>query len=655
LFSEGLTTTIRAALRALGIERLTLAIHDASFPSTSDEDIGRGSPYGQGARKLLHFATAIGFDSLQLGPQGDVSESNPSPYDGALFSKNPQSIALATLIEDPLWAPLAAGLLAPVVDDRPLGPSARGQHASAWRAARRVLASLHERFCARPDAAGGELSRRFDAFRARWGTTLWADGLYEALTAQHGSDDWRRWADDDPARPDQRLFSPSSPAEAERARHRRAALAAVPSPARERYLFGQFVLDQQHQAFRAAAGAASLALFGDLQIGFSPRDVWSQRALFRDDYLMGAPPSRTNPAGQPWGYPVLDVDRTPGGTLALLAARIDRMIVDFDGLRVDHPHGLVCPWVYAAADPDPAAAVMRGARLRCSPALPDHPVLAAVAIPALDQLARDPGLARYADDWVRTLRPEQVDRYGLLFDAVMARVRAAGRRESDVVCEVLSTWPYPLRRVMERYGLGRFCVTQKADLARTDDVYRGENASERDWIMVGNHDTPPIWSLADAWHGTAAGSERALALARRLSPRPALRARLARWFDRHPHHLCQGLFAELFVGPARRISVFFADLFGSRDIYNRPGVVHPDNWTLRLPPEFATEYVQRSARGAAFNPPLALALALLARAARPGSETDALLLRPLIDGARQLAPAIDPEIWALLDAALAPS
>jgi hypothetical protein len=255
--------------------------------------------------------------------------------------------------------------------------------------------------------------------------------------------------------------------------------------------------------------------------------------------------------------------------LALVTSRVDRMLADFDGIRIDHPHGLVCPWVYDAADPDPAAAVSRGARLRCSPDLAEHPRLASLAIPESDQISRDPGIARYADDWVRALRDDQVERYAVLFDAIMGRVRAAGRKQTDVVCEVLSTWPYPLRAVMERYGLGRFCVTQKADLARPDDVYRSENASARDWIMVGNHDTRPVWLLAETWHGTAAGAERALYLAERLMPEPALRPRLARWIAGDPRHLCQAMFADLFAGRARRVSVFCSDLFGLREVYDR--------------------------------------------------------------------------------------
>jgi 4-alpha-glucanotransferase len=607
--TDELTDAVRGGLARLGVERLVLAIHDQSFPATPDEDIGRGSPYGRGARALFHFLDGQGFDGVQLGPQGDTSLRNPSPYDGALFSKSPMSIALATLAEDPAWEPLAAGLLESV---RVAAPTpGRVQYQCAWHAGRRTLGALHARL------VDGPLRALFGQFLASRGPMLEADADFAALTAENGTDDWRVW----PA-VDREWRDAARQAEV---RARRAA-------ERERHLFGQFVLDEQHRALRRNT---PLALFGDLQIGFSHRDLWSRRSVFRGDYLMGAPPSRTNPEGQPWGYPVLDPGQYGGAAQALVEARVDRLLEDFDGLRIDHPHGLVCPWVYRAGDPDPALAVQHGARLFCSPNLPDHPALAALAIPSAEQLSRDPGIPRYADAWVHELREDQVGRYGILFDAIMARVAAAGRRTSDVVCEVLSTWPYPLRRVMERHGLGRFCVTQKADLTRADDVYRSENASPRDWIMIGNHDTRPIWLLAEGWHGTAAGTERALHLARRLMP-DGRQARLARWIAADRRHLCQAMFAELFASRARRISVFFADFFGSTEIYNRPGVVAEENWTLRLPGDFAALFTSRVAEGEACNLPLALALAT------PGKAPE------LLAAARRLTPTLDGEIVGLL-------
>jgi 4-alpha-glucanotransferase len=607
-------------LAALGIQRLVLAIHDQSFPSDSDEDVGRGSPYGRGARRLLAFIRELGFNGVQLGPQGDTTLVDPSPYDGAQWTRSPCSIALGTLLDGTdgdhpgEWRQLANGLLAPAVAARPAGPPDRVQYAHAWQATRDILARLHDRFRADPGRTPA-LAARFAAFRAAHGAALAPDGEFEALTAEHATDEWRLWPTID-----RDLWSPKV-AFAGAIAARRRALHAERATDIERHQFGQFLLGEQHRAFRAAATTGQpVALFGDLQIGFSHRDVWSRHALFRTDYLMGAPPSRTNPAGQAWGYPVLDpgayrgADGNAGPVLDLVLGRVGRMLDDFDGLRVDHPHGLVCPWVYDAADPDPAAAVARGARLFESPDLPEHPRLAALAIPTRAQLSADPGIARYADDWVRELADDQVDRYGVLFDGMMARVAAAGRSVADVICEVLSTWPYPLRRVMERHGLGRFRVTQKADLTRADDVYRAENAAPNDWIMVGNHDTPPVWALARQWRGTATEAAWAAHLAQRLMPDAVPRGRLAHWLAADPRHLCQGLFADLFASRAQRVSVFFSDLFGVEQLYNRPGLVSDENWSLRLPPDFPSVYRTRVAAGGAFDVPLALALACAARA-----------------------------------------
>src|SRR5262249_49782355 len=101
-----LRARVTDGLRALGVHNLTLCVHDASFPSDADEDIGWGSPCSRGGLRFLRFVRALGFTGLQLGPDGQTPPDDPSPYRGAAFPRNVLSIALAPLADDPEWGGL---------------------------------------------------------------------------------------------------------------------------------------------------------------------------------------------------------------------------------------------------------------------------------------------------------------------------------------------------------------------------------------------------------------------------------------------------------------------------------------------------------------------------------------------------------------------
>src|SRR5439155_9237887 len=104
---------LRGRLERLGVRRMLLAIHDASFPADPDEDLGRGSPATRAADRLFEYARALGFTGVQLGPAGQTSRANPSPYDSTLFSRHLGNLALRSLRGD--------GALAGLVDERTLG------------------------------------------------------------------------------------------------------------------------------------------------------------------------------------------------------------------------------------------------------------------------------------------------------------------------------------------------------------------------------------------------------------------------------------------------------------------------------------------------------------------------------------------------------
>lgn len=615
------TTPQAAALDALGIDRLVCAVHDRSLPSLPGEDIGCGSLASDGGGDFFAFLSEIGFTGVQLGPPGRVAAGNPSPYDATVFSRSELGIAARPLVAGAHGPKLLSEAeLASLLAAEPQRlPANRADYRRARRLQRAILASAHRRWDALPPASveRRDLEARLRGFVADSQPWLTTDALHAALAEAYGSPDPALWPGCEGGR-DARLFDRDTPETARASRLDD--LCRQHACALELYAREQLLAHEQHFQARRRAQALGLRLIGDLQVGLSQADRWAQAALLLRGYALGAPPSRTNPDGQPWGYPVLDpalyrADGHDGPGLAFVGRRIEKLLSEYDGLRIDHPHGLVCPWVYRTDLADPLAAVQAGARLFSAPARPDHPALAPLAIARPEQLAAG-GTAPYADDWVCRLEERQLDAYAILVDRIVEVARARGRDRLDLCFEVLSTQPYPLARVLARHGLGRFRITQKADVERPDDVYLPEQAQPSDWIMTGTHDTPPVWAVVERWEREGSAPARARYLARRLCAASSDRGKLLDWLALGPWAVAQAELAVLFTSAARNVMIFVSDLLGEKEIYNHPGVVRADNWTLRVPRDFRRLHAERAGRGAAFDLPSSLALAL---AALPGA------------------------------------
>jgi 4-alpha-glucanotransferase len=659
---------VQEALAVLGTDRLVLAIHDQCFPSDADEEIGRGSAYTDGGTKFIHFVRSLGFTGIQFGPQGKTSQGNPSPYDGTLFSKSELSISLKALAENSEWCGLLdKATVAELVAQCPASqPASIGtfDYKYAWNAQQAALRKAFRKFM-NSEREVPQLWESFNVWtelqRSLGEDWLFRDAIFEVLTIEYQTDDWRRWSD-----LDQRLFSPQ-PGDEIASMQRISDLREQCGDEIRFYFFCQYLVYRQHVALQKYTADLGLRLYGDLQIGYSSCDTWSCANLFLPGYLMGAPPSRTNPDGQPWGFPVLDprkyyaqsevksgsgsnsdagsnsesesesepksepnsesestqaskTKQLPGPALLQFTSRIQKMLLEFDGIRLDHPHGLVCPWVYNSTESNALQAVQSGARLFSSPALADHPRLTDFAIVEESQLNPEEQTPRYADNWVVDLREEQVERFSVLIDLVIDVMAKQGAPASDVVCEVLSTCPYPLKRVMERHGLGRFRVTQKASTTNVADGYRSENADPTDWIMVGNHDTKPAWRIVNEWKQSGEIEARANYLSERLEPKSELRQEFAAKLVANPNLLCEAMFADLFASPARNVSIFFPDLLGMKDVYNEPGTVSDTNWSLRVPRDYESLYHDRLSSGEAVSMPRALIMALHAKFPEPSEE-----------------------------------
>ena len=118
------------------------------------------------------------------------------------------------------------------------------------------------------------------------------------------------------------------------------------------------------------------------------------------------------------------------------------------------------------------------------------------------------------------------------------------------------------------------------------------------------------WKLVETWFEEGTAKKQAVYLADRLRIPEADRVK---WIDKvssDPGAFVQAKFADLFVGPATNVMVFFTDLLGMSQTYNQPGTISDENWSLRIDPDYRGIYRSKAAQNLALNIPGALAMAL---------------------------------------------
>src|SRR5207253_4987169 len=139
--------------------------------------------------RFLAYVHELGFTGLQLGPDGQPPPDDPSPYRGAAFPRNVLSIPLAALARDRAWhgllpeAALQEAIETPLEDGR--------EHAAHDHSARVQARALRVAFRNRDRRAHrAEQQRHFEHEHAHW---LERYELFDALAAEHGTRDVRRW------------------------------------------------------------------------------------------------------------------------------------------------------------------------------------------------------------------------------------------------------------------------------------------------------------------------------------------------------------------------------------------------------------------------------------------------------------------------------
>ncbi len=599
---------ILEAVHKLGKEQVTFTLHGVSFPSAPGENTGIGSPFSNGAKQLVSFLRRNGFNRIQLGPGGKVKPSDVSPYMSSSFSANPLFIDLAQLAREPQWAGLLSGnTFQAIVDNNPQKGQNRVAYDYAFKEYEKAFDEVFSKYnnlkvskdSLDPDVKNAvtAIENGFEDFKAQNTRWLEKEGLYEALTLEHGNDYYGNWPE-----PDRNLFKPGNPDRDQRIGE----LKQKHGDAIERYNFIQYIASAQKLTMQKAAQAEGIRFIADSPVAFSAREVWAYPDAFIDDLVMGAPPDYFDANGQGWGFPVLDPNRIyhSDGSLdvagQLIKAKFDKIFEENQGgVRLDHIIGWVDPWVY----PPGGSPKDDGFRLMSSP---EHAIG--------KHYAKIP----QGRDWSK-LTPDELESHAEMLGVIVQSAKDKGVPVKNLIAEDLgSNIPPSVFAVMKKFGIGGIRVTQYAEPHNDPHMHRGKNIPANHTAYIGSHDNKPLWpwmeelkKSGDIWNHARylaydLAQDKSAGAARK-------REKQASSWARGLFGFAQAKFAELFASPPKSIQFFFTDVLGMTETFNIPGTQGDHNWSLRMPDDFEAFFKSQLKQRHGMKTPQALALAMRAR------------------------------------------
>ena len=183
------------ARKQLGLDKTTATIFDFSIPTTdSKSDSGIGTTFSDDAQKLAGMLkTMCGVNSIQLQPQGQISNFIRSPYSGTSFSLGYHIIDL-TKLKTPEYGTL--------LNDKDLNDSFISQNENhAFVDYDNVFTNDNQKTMLKKayvnfkkTSSDTKIKKEFETFKKENSYWLERDALFEAAAADNGSEDIKNWS-----------------------------------------------------------------------------------------------------------------------------------------------------------------------------------------------------------------------------------------------------------------------------------------------------------------------------------------------------------------------------------------------------------------------------------------------------------------------------
>lgn len=602
--------TMNDAFDYLEIKNRALIIHGSSFPSdidsnaksiSNDYTISKlnkknpfiGSPFM--ADDFTDFVKMNGFNSIQLGPNGKLNKRDNSPYHASVFAQNELFLDYNALKTDKYANILSDKDLneikifkSKINNNYEMADFTEAQSISKM-VTKRAFKNFKKKL-AQGDPKAEKLNQEFIDFKKENNYWLEKDSVFRVFSDIHGTDNFETWDNE----LDKNLISKMNqgdPAAIER--YNIVKSRPISKQRIEEYEFVQFLVEKQEKDDKEKRKEKEINYIGDLLVGFSFADEWSNPDAFLKDWRVGAPDGGKNGGPQLWDIAVLNPntlfnkDGSLGTSGQLLKHKIERTIDGVENVRVDNVMGLVDPYVYKSS------AIKEDGTI-------DYKDRNFLAYTGLDINKNYPKIMH--DILLPTLREHNIDPH-------------------DVVWENLGNQSDTFKAVFYdgKYGNKVFDDEKFSGVTYSKGIKMESNGGYT-YSFMSTHDNEPSADLLNQdWIYSNEGWN-PLYLAGYLIPpynkeQTEKSAQFCRHIEQDKNARLNAKYAELFRGTPN-IQISFADFFGIDKTYNVGGQDKPDNWKLRLNPNYEETYHKSLETGKepAMNMPELLSLAVNSKA-----------------------------------------
>ena len=551
------------ARRELGIDKTTATIFDFSVPSGKN-DTGIGTTFSTEAQDMAALLkTMCGVNSIQLQPQGEISNYVRSPYSGTGFSLGMHIIDLNKLADKKYGALLTQeDLQSPYMTRVKKHDAVDYNNVFSDDGQKAMLRKAYARFEQLSESS--PLKKEFAKFKKENAYWVERDALYEAVAFANGSKDMKTW----PER-DRNVFATK---EGDKARI--AELKQVRDEVDNNIVdyeqFVQFIADKQQKDSKADFNKQGIDIYGDCQIGFSQKDFWAHKSAFYPNYEFGCDIGGGNYSC--WS-PAINFDKMNGEAGELLYNKFDLFFKRYDGARIDAAWQLINPLI-------------------CEP-LHDRnkDVFDANGNKLGRKLDRQPRVADNGRYIMKDIIIKAADKNNVPHDKIFLELLGGNSYDSlDAVKGLGTTLIHITRYGGDSWGRVKYYEDH------SDNKY--QNMKPGDYtIGPGTHDDISMIQQVRE------GKNRAGYLSRDLC--------LNQYELEHsPESLSKAMFAELFT--TKNQFATLPDMLGSERRINVPNTTD-GNWSYRATQDYEREYFQNLSKGKGLNTADALSKAIKAK------------------------------------------